>query len=334
MSIGSGAGSLADARRVARRPLVGGAALVIGLLGLVACEPPPPPVELVVTSTAIGADAVPGDGVCEVTAGAGDCTLQAAVDEGNALGRAAIGLPAGSYPGSPSLSVTGALSIRKVGSGNASMNHWVTVEEGASLELDGISTYNVPGARFLVKGALVGRHLSLTGLESSGQVVVAPTGTAVLENSLLVHVFGGRATIQNQGTVVLRNTALRSWISVGVTTPALSNSGRVIAASSILQSCTGVDPESLGHNSDDDGSCGLTGPSDRPGVPADVTISIAGVASYELNPGSPLIDAIPVGTLGCGTEVLDDLAGALRPQDGDGDTVAACDIGARERSAP
>src|SRR5262245_33866621 len=30
-------------------------------------------------------DATPGDGVCEVTAGAGDCTLRAAVDEANAL---------------------------------------------------------------------------------------------------------------------------------------------------------------------------------------------------------------------------------------------------------
>ncbi len=59
-----------------------------------------------------------------------------------------------------------------------------------------------------------------------------------------------------------------------------------------------------------------------------------GVATYELNAGSPLIDAVPVGTLGCGTEVLDDLAGVARPQDGDGDTVAACDIGARERATP
>ena len=307
---------------------------VVGLVGLVACEPPPPPAELMVTTTAIGADAVPGDGVCEATAGAGDCTLQAAIGEGNALGRASIGVPAGSYPGSPSLSVTGALSIHKVGSGNVLVNHWITVEEGATLELDGISSYNVPGARFLVKGALVGRHLSLTGLESSGQVVVASTGTAVLENSLLVHVFGSTATIQNQGTVVLRNTALRSWSSLGVTTAALANSGHVVAASSIMQTCSGADPESQGHNSDDDGSCGLTAPGDQPGAPADVTISIAGVASYELNPGSPLIDAVPVGTLGCGTEVVDDLAGVSRPQDGDGDAAAACDIGARERPAP
>ena len=299
-----------------------------------ACEPPPPPVALTVTTTAIGADAIPGDGVCEVTVGVGDCTLQAAIDEGNALGRAAISLPAGSYPGSPALSVTGALSIRKVGPGNALVNHRVTVEQGASLELDGISSYNVPGARFLVRGALVGRHLSLTGLESSGQVVVTPTGTAVLENSLLVHVFGSTASLQNQGTVVLRNVALRSWISLGVTTPALANSGRVISAASILQTCTGVDPESLGSNADDDGSCGLAGPGDQPGAPPDVTISVNGVASYELNPGSPLIDAIPVGTLGCGTEVVDDLGGRPRPRDGDGDTTAACDIGARERPSP
>ncbi len=242
-------------------------ALVIALAAsavLVACEPSLPPVALTVNTIAAGPDAVPGDGVCEVTVGAGDCTLQAAIDEGNALGGAAISLPAGSYPDSPSLSVTGALSIHRVGTGNARVSQWFTVEEGATLELDGISSYEVPGARFLVKGTLVGRHLSLTGLESSGQVVVASTGTAVLENSLLVHVFGSRATIQNQGTVVLRNTALRSWISFGVTTPALANSGRVIAASSILQTCTGIDPESRGFNSDDDGSCGLGAAGDQP----------------------------------------------------------------------
>ncbi len=319
----------------ARRRRVGTVALcVVGFVGLAACEPPPPPAALTVTTTASGADAVPGDGVCEATPGAGDCTLEAAIGEGNALGRAAIALPAGSYPGSPALSITGALSIRKVGPGNALVNHWVTVEQGASLELDGISSYNVPGARFLVRGALVGRHLSLTGLESSGQVVVAPTGTAVLENSLLVHVFGSTATISNQGTVVLRHVALRSWVSLGVTTPALANSGRAVVASSILQTCTGTDPESLGHNSDDDGSCGLAGPGDQPAAPADVTISVSGVAGYELNPGSPLIDAIPVGTLGCGADVVDDLAGAARPQDGDGDGVPACDVGARERAAP
>jgi hypothetical protein len=304
------------------------------LAALVACEPPPPPVALVVNTTAPGPDLAPGDGVCEVTAGIGDCTLHAAVDEGNALGRASISLPAGSYPGSPSLAVTGALSIAKVGPGNALVNQWVTVEEGASLELEGISSYNVPGARFLVRGSLVGRRLSLTGLESSGQVVVAPTGTAVLENSLLVHVFGATATIQNQGTVVLRNTALRSWSSIGVTTPALANSGRVVSVSSILQTCTGVHPESYGYNADDDGSCGLAAPGDQPGAPADVDIALTGVASYELKPGSPLIDAVPVGTFGCGTDLVDDLAGVARPQDGDGDTVAACDIGAREREAP
>ncbi|MBX3284706.1 MAG: hypothetical protein KF703_05125 [Actinobacteria bacterium] len=309
--------------------------MLVGLAGLVACEPPPPPALLAVNSTAIGADAVPGDGVCEVTPGVGDCTLQAAVGEGNALGRADIGLPAGSYPGSPSLSVTGALAIRRVGPGDVLVNQWVTVEQGATLELDGISSYNVPGAPFLVRGVLVGRHLNLAGLESSGQVVVAPTGTAVLENSIFVHVFGATPTIRNEGTVALRHVALRSWVSLGVTTPALSNSGHAVAVASILQTCTGTAPESRGANSDDDGSCGLTGPGDQPGAPPAVVLSVGSTVGYELDPAaSPLIDAIPAGTLGCGTEVVDDQLGRVRPTDGDGDSVLACDIGARERPGP
>ena len=49
------------------------------------------------------------------------------------------------------------------------------------------------------------------------------------------------------------------------------------------------------------------------------------------NEGSPRIDAIPAGTLGSGTTLVSDIRGFPRPTDGDGDGVAACDIGAWER---
>ena len=57
---------------------------------LVACEPAPPRPVLVVHTAVDGPDAVPGDGVCEITAGSGDCSLRAAVDEANAVAGAAI----------------------------------------------------------------------------------------------------------------------------------------------------------------------------------------------------------------------------------------------------
>jgi CSLREA domain-containing protein len=49
--------------------------------------------------------------------------------------------------------------------------------------------------------------------------------------------------------------------------------------------------------------------------------------------GSPAIDQIPTGTNGCGTTLTTDQRGFIRPQDGDGDEQALCDIGAVERMA-
>ena len=54
--------------------------------------------DFTVNSEADGADFSPGDGVCEVTDGGGDCSLRAAIMETNALGGAhLINLPAGTF---------------------------------------------------------------------------------------------------------------------------------------------------------------------------------------------------------------------------------------------
>jgi fibronectin-binding autotransporter adhesin len=71
-----------------------GFGLAVGLLA--GCEPGAPALELAVTDGADGADVEPGDGVCEATAGAGDCTFRAAIEEGNAApGRVRISLAPG-----------------------------------------------------------------------------------------------------------------------------------------------------------------------------------------------------------------------------------------------
>jgi hypothetical protein len=59
-------------------------ALAAVVAGAAACVPRPHH-QLVVNSGADAVDALPGDGVCEATAEAGDCTLRAAVLEANAL---------------------------------------------------------------------------------------------------------------------------------------------------------------------------------------------------------------------------------------------------------
>ena len=81
---------------------------MIVIAGLTACSgaitpasAPPPTVTLAPTAVVPltadiffvapdGDDANPGDGICETAPGNGECTLDAAVQEGNALGRADI----------------------------------------------------------------------------------------------------------------------------------------------------------------------------------------------------------------------------------------------------
>lgn len=63
------------------------ATVAVATVGLASCTPRPRH-DFVVTS-GDGVDAAPGDGVCEITAGSGYCTLRAAVQEANALAAAA-----------------------------------------------------------------------------------------------------------------------------------------------------------------------------------------------------------------------------------------------------
>ncbi len=56
--------------------------------------------------------------------------------------------------------------------------------------------------------------------------------------------------------------------------------------------------------------------------------------THALLPSSPAIDHIPYETNGCGTDYTTDQRDVSRPQDGDNDGTAACDIGAYEYQPP
>ncbi len=313
------------------RQVLGIISACAGLTGITACDPPPPPAPvLTVTTTSDTDDVSPGDGICETASGGGSCSLRAAVQEANALGRASIVLPAGTYRGRD-LTVTGDVTVEASDTTGARLgSQWVTVASGGRLEVDGLYSFDVPGARFIVDGTFIGRHLSLVGLESSGQLLVRSGGSAALENSLLAHVYGPVRTVTNQGSLLLSHVTLLSWLDINQPTVALSNSGQVHAAGSILQSCTGGAPTSLGYNTAADTSCSLTASGDQESVLPDYSIDLNAPVSYQLAATSPLVDAIPAGAVGCGTNVTDDRAGAPRPADGNGDGTTACDIGASE----
>lgn len=304
-----------------------------------ACEPPPPRPVLEVTSTVDAPDAAPGDGVCEVSPGAGDCSLRAAIDEGNALGRALITVPEAAYQSSP-LIVTGDLIVT-ASSGVGWLERAelftssVHVAPGGRLEMDGFDTHAV----FTVEGNLVGRHLLVTAYVDptspsgpTGAVDVLPGATAGFQNSIL-GTYLGAPVVHNRGTLVLHHVALDTYPQALGRDAALSNEGAAYTAATLLQGCEGTMPTSLGYNGDADGSCGL-GPTEHPlsspylpGRSANPSI----LPFYRLPTGSPLIDAIPEGTLGCGASITDDLWRTARPTDGDEDGTTGCDIGAFER---
>lgn len=97
------------------------AAATLATAGLVACDPGPEPTSFTITRLADGPDAQPGDGICEVSSGARDCSLRAAVEEGNALGGpilVTVGVPASDATidgGSAPITVTTSTTIDGAG---------------------------------------------------------------------------------------------------------------------------------------------------------------------------------------------------------------------------
>ena len=134
----------------------------VAALGLtaVACQPT---TTITVSTAADGHDVVPGDGVCEVSAGAGDCSLRAAVEEAGASTNAVhISVPAGTYTtgalGPLALrGPTAGLTVQADGSGPA-----VVDASGAAADADAIDAH--------VSSSIVG--LTVRGAPGSGVSVV------------------------------------------------------------------------------------------------------------------------------------------------------------------
>ncbi len=305
-------------------------AALVGAMTGVACETPPPPPALQVTSTAGGTDADPGDGVCEATPGAGDCTLPAAVAEGNALGRASITVPSGTYD-TPDLLITGRLAITGDVGSVALVNQEIRVAAGATLDLGGVRSSSITGAHLVVEGTLRARDLSLVVIESIWPAIdVEPGGTAVVVGSVLAQVFMPRTpAVRNEGTLVLLHSALHA-VDYGPAPAVLANGGTVHSAASAITRCSGTPPGSLGHNVSFDDSCAWTGDGDVDSAAPQFDIRNGPPFHYMPRATSVMVDAIPIGVLGCGDGTTD-LLGTPRGADGDGDGVAGCDVGAIER---
>lgn len=293
--------------------------------GLVACDPALPPPTLHVDSASHALDVEPGDGIC--LDWHGGCGLSAAVEEASALGGGRVVVPPGEYE-ELTATVAGNVTVVVDDSSDPSAvatvgRAVIAVDPGAALVVRGLDLGADEGGGVIVGGTLVADRTAF-----AGHVTVAPEGTAVLSGSFL----GG-------GVVAVgRVHAAWSTFVASSSQPALGLEGGLVTlgATALLSGDGGpvcvagdgaVAPTSSGPNLAGDGTCGLSGPDDVSGSSDDD-------GALFPSAGSPRVDAVPLGSLGCGTTLVSDIRGHVRPTDGDGDGVAACDIGAWERDLP
>ncbi len=317
-----------------RTPLTVLVLAVLLAAGAAACEPPPPLPTFTTNGTAAGADADPGDGTCATAVGA--CTFEAAVDEANALGRARIVVadPSSSTERLPiDVTLTGQVEVVPANEilGTRVDAH-ITVAEGASLNSRHTSyaTLTVHGGA-VVQDAHLGPGTQEEAEQGRTVVVVSETGEAVLRDVL---VFGWLAdTVDNAGVVALQGVTIAPSnrdrtpdAAPAITTRPTGTT--TLAATAFLgdggvmvDACGGLPPLSLGYNVAYDSTCDLDGPGDLQDV---------GVHGSGRNVDPILIDRIPLGVLGCGTSWTTQIERFIRPFDGDGDGVDACDTGAWE----
>lgn len=251
-------------------------------------------------------DATPGDGTCATATGR--CTLQAAFDEAIALRKGTIVVTRAI--GEPTIAtVRGTITLRGDLDGLANLQ--LTVERGATVYAE---TVNLMDSSVTVRGRLVFERSVMISPERTR---IDPSGRALFRNVLFLpegvglvnhgHLDVAYSTLLNGDFKLLQNAG------AGTSTLLTSN---IIGKRGKGRSCAGTRPTSLGYNLAYDGSCGLTHPTD---------LGLYTPRPSELGPeGTPRLDAIPIGEAGCGTTT------PIPPQDGDGDGVAACDIGYRE----
>jgi hypothetical protein len=189
-----------------------------------------------------------------------------------------------------------------------------TTLNGDTLEIVA-GTYTEPGIN-------VSKSLTLQGESAATTIVQAATTLNTAHDGVFI--------ISCGTTVVLQELTIRHGTNGG-----LDNYGQLMLANGIVaKNPHGGDwfiysgpILSRGYNLDSDGSCNLTGPTDRPGVdPLLVPLqnNSGPTFTHALLPGSPAIDAIPWGTNGCGTTLIGDQRWPARPQAAGG----RCDTGA------
>lgn len=231
----------------------------------------------------------------------------------------------------------------------------VTIESSTLTDNHGNSRggviYNVAGSLTVINSTFSNNTARFDDAHAGGAIYNAG-GTLTVVNSTITGntgvLYGGGIYSGSAAATIINSTITNNaaWWGGG-----LAVTGEVTVINSIIAGNTarlgGADCSapfdngtitSGGYNlTGQDTGCDLTGTGDRT-VPSDAVftsvldpaLSYNGgpTATQSLLPGSPALDAIPVGTNGCGLELMTDQRGETRPQG------RACDIGAFELTVP
>jgi CSLREA domain-containing protein len=296
-----------------------------------------------VNTTADGGDAVI-DGVCEMSPGAGDCSLRAAIDEANAAvgNTPRVTIPAGTYvlteAGGDDTNTGGDLDIDRA-------TDQLLIEgqgSGAVIDADGAD-----GALDVHSGLVVAKRIAVTNAATAGVSAHAPAivelqASAVHGNGgtgMLVGPGGILSTINTtvsgngNGGVAARGTYTALFTTITENTGGgITGTGTVVLRASIVGGQTSgadcaVATTSQGHNLDSDSTCALGHPLDLPGLPTDL-----GPLTSDPIPGhvpsflSHVVDEIPPGTGPCLTSGFPTVDQHGRPRA----SGSGCDFGALE----
>ena len=323
-----------------------------------------------VNSTDDATDAKPGDGFCATTAGGNTCTLRAAIQESNALaGADTINIPANTYTlslggRSEDGAATGDLDILDdVSLIGSSTGPTIINGNGIDRVFDVSGPATVSMTRLIIQGGIAINEsgggirsdatLSLSEVAMrNNQACNTPACTSGDDGGAIANFNSGQLQLTNvtlsgnaaadsggaianfdQGRVQLTNVTMS--FNSAQTGGGIRNLSVVHLVNSIVAknmpggNCSGSGVDSQGFNLEDAPSCFFDAPGDLP--PQDPLFSGPLIdnggftLTLALSTSSPAVDA--GNNANC---PLTDQRGFARPIDGDGDSVANCDIGAFE----